>query len=69
MVDCWRHLHGGKEHDPTCGIFDHVQWKEGAHCRDFFFVSPEVADNVTGMSVETNTAASDHQPLKITLDS
>jgi len=68
LVDCWRHVHGDKPHDPTCGIFDRVQWQEGPHCRDFFFVSADVAENVSSMSVETKTTASDHQPLKITID-
>jgi len=67
LVDCWRLIHKAQEHHPTCGIFDHVQWQEGAHCRDFFFVSQAIAQLVTGMSVEVQTAASDHQPLKITL--
>lgn len=68
LVDCWRQIHGDKPHEPTCGIFDHVQWKEGPHCRDFFFASPDVVEHVSSISVETETAASDHQPLKITID-
>ena len=68
LLDCWRHVHGNKPHDPTCGIFDRVQWQEGPHCRDFFFASPDVAEHVSSMSVDTSTAASDHQPLKITID-
>lgn len=67
LTDCWRHIHGDKPHDPTCGIFDHVQWQEGPHCRDFFFASKDVVENVSGIAVETETAASDHQPLKITI--
>lgn len=67
LIDCWRHVHGSATHDPTCGIFDREQWPEGPHCRDFFFASTDVAENVTAMEVETNTAASDHQPLKIKL--
>ena len=68
LVDCWRQVHGNKPHDPTCGIFDRVQWQEGPHCRDFFFASPDVAEHVSSISVESSTAASDHQPLKITID-
>jgi len=68
LVDCWRHVYGNKPHDPTCGMYDRVQWQEGPHCRDFFFASPDVAEHVSSISVETSTAASDHQPLKITID-
>jgi len=68
LSDCWRLHHGKKPHDPTCGIFDHVQWKEGPHCRDFFFASPDIAKRVTDMAVQTQTAASDHQPIRLTVD-
>ena len=67
LIDCWRHLHEDTPHDPTCGIFDHVQWQEGAHCRDFFFASRDVANRLTGLEVNQESAASDHQPLKISL--
>lgn len=67
LSDCWPAVHGKIEHAPTCGIFDKVQWQEGPHCRDFFFASEKLVDNIIAMSVQTETAASDHQPLKITL--
>lgn len=68
LIDCWPLLNSDKPHDPTCGIFDHVQWQEGAHCRDFFFSSQQIADRVRKIEVDTHTAASDHQPLMIALD-
>jgi len=67
LTDCWRQLYGDKPHDPTCGIFDHEQWKEGPHCRDYFFASPEMTTRVTDMAVQMDTAASDHQPIKLTI--
>lgn len=68
LLDCWRLVHGEEPHAPTCGIFDHVQWQEGAHCRDFFFVSQELSSEVTHIEVQTETAASDHQPIKLSLN-
>lgn len=68
LLDCWKVVHGTEPHDATCGIFDHVQWKEGPHCRDFFFATPNVAATLSAMEVNTQTAASDHQPLKIVVD-
>ncbi|MCP5084685.1 MAG: hypothetical protein GY948_23605 [Alphaproteobacteria bacterium] len=65
--DAWRSLHPGRDHDPTCGIYDHKQWPQGAHCRDFFFVTEKVARQIGGLAVNTETNASDHQPLMITL--
>lgn len=68
LIDCWRHLYPEKPHLPTCGIFDHKQWQEGAHCRDFFFASTTLAGRVKNIEVDINTAASDHQPLVMTVD-
>lgn len=68
LVDCWTKLNATTSHPPTCGIFDHVQWQEGPHCRDFFFASNKLASRVTHMAVDVHTAASDHQPLFITLE-
>jgi endonuclease/exonuclease/phosphatase family metal-dependent hydrolase len=69
LVDCWPLLKHDVPHAPTCGVFDHVQWQEGAHCRDFFFVSSSLANKVESIAVDVNTAASDHQPLCISVDS
>jgi len=44
--DAWRLLHGDKAYSPTCGIFDRIQWPQGAHCHDFFFVSRDIAAKV-----------------------
>jgi len=67
LIDCWKHVHNDKPHDPTCGIYDRVQWQEGPHCRDFCFASANVANKVTAMSVDVETAASDHQPILVTI--
>lgn len=68
LRDAWRLTHGGKPHDPTCGIYDHDQWPQGAHARDFFFVSDALAPRVKDVVVDTKTNASDHQPLLLALD-
>ena len=65
--DAWRALNGNAPHAPTCGLFDHQQWPQGPHCRDYFFVSHNLADAVTAVEVYSATDASDHQPLAITL--
>jgi len=67
LVDCWPLVHQEKSHAPTCGIFDHAQWPEGAHCRDFFFVARNIAGSVTDIAVDVDTDASDHQPVKLQL--
>ncbi len=67
FVDAWRAGRGDAPHDPTCGIFDTDQWPQGAHCRDFFFVSPDLAPGVQAIDVNIETDASDHQPLRLRL--
>jgi endonuclease/exonuclease/phosphatase family metal-dependent hydrolase len=68
LRDAWRLRHGERPHEPTCGIYDHEQWKEGAHARDFFFVSEALAGGVKNVVVDTRTNASDHQPVLLVLD-
>lgn len=65
--DAWELVHPDIPHDPTCGIYDHDQWPDGPHCRDFFFVAGECVTVVSDMRVNTKTDASDHQPLIIEL--
>lgn len=65
-VDAWPLAHGKAPHEPTCGLFDHRQWPEGPHCRDFFFVSGELTRRHVDVSVQSDTDASDHQPVMLT---
>lgn len=67
LNDCWTLANPGKPHAPTCGIFDHIQWQEGSHCRDFCFASNSLATSVSAMQVDIETAASDHQPFLVSL--
>ena len=68
LVDAWTLVHGDQSHAPTCGIFDHHQWPDGQHCRDFFFVTPELGKLVGDTVVNTETTASDHQPILLVLE-
>lgn len=67
FLDAWVLTHAGAPHDPTCGIFDGDQWPEGPHCRDFFFVTPDLAPLSLAVDVNVETDASDHQPLRLKL--
>jgi endonuclease/exonuclease/phosphatase family metal-dependent hydrolase len=68
LKDAWTTAKPDEVHAPTCGVYDHKQWEEGAHCRDFFFVCEKLAERVEDISVDTETRASDHQPIVLTLD-
>jgi endonuclease/exonuclease/phosphatase family metal-dependent hydrolase len=68
LVDAWDVIHPENDRSPTCGIFDHKQWTKGPHCRDYFFISQNISPQVNQVSVNTETAASDHQPIRITFE-
>ena len=68
LIDAWRTHHKGNSHTPTCGIFDLKQWKKGPHCRDYFFISQSLVRKINLVSVNTETDASDHQPIRLVLD-
>lgn len=65
--DVWATLYPEQAHAPTCGIFDLQQWPQGAHCRDYFLCSPDLTTQLQSMQVDTQTAASDHQPIRLTI--
>lgn len=67
FLDAWRICHSGRSHEPTCGVHDTVQWPQGPHCRDFFFVAGAAARAVDAVCVDTDTNASDHQPLMLSI--
>lgn len=67
LFDAWCVVHGGIEHAATCGIFDKEQWPEGAHCRDYCFVSSDLVPRIKLLEVNSLTDASDHQPVRLVL--
>lgn len=67
LRDAWPLAASGRPHPATCGLFDRRQWPEGGHCRDYFFVTETLAERIAGLAVDSETAASDHQPVRLTL--
>ena len=67
LVDAWRTARPGEPDPPTTGLFDHVQWPKGGHCRDYFALTPDVARRVACIDMDAATDASDHQPLRLVL--
>jgi endonuclease/exonuclease/phosphatase family metal-dependent hydrolase len=65
--DAWTVCHGDKPRALTCGLYDHVQWSSGPDCRDFIFVTGDIASRVRRVEVNETTDASDHQPILIEL--
>ncbi|HEY3794967.1 MAG TPA: endonuclease/exonuclease/phosphatase family protein [Bradyrhizobium sp.] len=63
--DAWEIGRQGQPRQPTCGVYDRAQWPGGADCRDFVFVTEDLADRVRRIVVDQATSASDHQPVLI----
>lgn len=63
--DCWDLQTTGNERQPTCGCHDQVAWAEGPHVRDFFLISDNPVGNISSITVDVTTDASDHQPLSM----
>lgn len=65
--DAWTYCHSDGQRALTCGLYDLEQWSEGPDCRDFIFVTEDIAARVNRIEVNTETNASDHQPIVIEL--
>jgi len=61
--DAWEIARPGQPRQPTCGVYDRAQWPGGADCRDFVFVTEDIASRVRRIEVDVTTSASDHQPV------
>ena len=66
--DAWSVGRPGKPHAPTAGIYDADQWPKGPNCRDFVFVTDDLAPRLRRITVDVKTDASDHQPVLVELD-
>lgn len=64
--DAWRACYGDIPHLNTVGL-NGAEWPDRAYCCDFFFVSADLVDRVEAVAVDQATAASDHQPVMLTL--
>ncbi|HZH53453.1 MAG TPA: endonuclease/exonuclease/phosphatase family protein [Microvirga sp.] len=67
FLDAWTAHYGAVPHAPTAGIGDVQQWPQGPHCRDFIFVSEDLAGRIADVRVDVETTASDHQPVALAL--
>jgi len=66
LVDAWRARHGDMARAPTTGLHGFA-WPERPECYDYFFVTDDLAGRVTAIDVQSETAASDHQPVVLDL--
>ena len=64
--DAWPLVHGRTPHAPTFRVFDRSYGPDPMAC-DFVFVSAGLAPRVSGIEVDGETRASDHQPVLVEL--
>jgi endonuclease/exonuclease/phosphatase family metal-dependent hydrolase len=67
-VDAWPVAQPGQPRPDTVGVHDITQWKGKRHCFDFLFVSQDLVNSVQRVAIDSDTQASDHQPLLLELD-
>lgn len=67
LVDAWTFFRKGEAHPPSTGLFDRVQWPKGGHCRDYFALTADIAQRIAAVEIDLSTDASDHQPLRLSL--
>jgi endonuclease/exonuclease/phosphatase family metal-dependent hydrolase len=76
LVDTWTLTHPGTPHphsfgadlagNETAANSSSDALPPGPHCRDYVFVTPAVAERISSLSVDMETRASDHQPMRLT---
>jgi endonuclease/exonuclease/phosphatase family metal-dependent hydrolase len=66
LLDAWRVHHGDMTRAPTAGLHGY-KWPDKPDCYDYFFVTEDLAPRVKELKVQSETAASDHQPIVLDL--
>jgi endonuclease/exonuclease/phosphatase family metal-dependent hydrolase len=67
LLDAWRVANGDLARAPTAGLHGYP-WPDRPGCYDYFFVTDDLAPRVKAMDVQSETAASDHQPIILELN-
>jgi len=67
LTDAWQAARDGKTRAPTVGLHGY-KWPDHSDCLDYFFVTDDLAPRVRSVEVQSETAASDHQPIVLDLD-
>ncbi len=65
--DAWPLVHGRRPHVPTFCVHSQA-YSKTPYCCDFVFVSDAISSRVRSIAVDSETTASDHQPVLLELD-
>ena len=61
FVDAWQALNPGKPRQDTFHLHD----GEPPYCCDYVFVTPDLVSRLRSIRIDTETQASDHQPVTV----
>lgn len=64
LVDAWSQTHPDTARAPTAGLHG-FKWPDRPQCYDYFFVTEDLVPRLNEVTVQSETAASDHQPIVI----
>src|SRR5262245_5294173 len=59
LVDAWQALNPGKPRQATFHLYD----GEPQYCCDYVFITPDLVPRLRSLRIDSQTQASDHQPL------
>ncbi|RJG05980.1 endonuclease [Noviherbaspirillum cavernae] len=65
--DAWERVHGSAPRTPTVGVYDKMQWPGDPFVFDYILVSEDLCGCVKDVVVDSETDASDHQPMLLVL--
>jgi endonuclease/exonuclease/phosphatase family metal-dependent hydrolase len=63
FVDAWQALNPGKPRQATFHLYD----GEPPYCCDYMFITPDLVPRLRSLRIDTETKASDHQPVVVEL--
>jgi endonuclease/exonuclease/phosphatase family metal-dependent hydrolase len=64
FLDAWQQMHPGVPHPHTFRLYEE---EKPSYCCDFVFITPDLAPRLRAIRVDTETQASDHQPVIVDL--
>ncbi|MGZ8290224.1 MAG: endonuclease/exonuclease/phosphatase family protein [Telluria sp.] len=67
LVDAWTHRHPDSARAPTAGLHG-FKWPDRPGCYDYFFVTDDLVPRIADVTVQSETAASDHQPIVLDIN-
>jgi endonuclease/exonuclease/phosphatase family metal-dependent hydrolase len=67
LVDAWSATHPNMARAPTAGLHGFA-WPDKPDCYDYFFVTEDLVGRLREVEVQSETAASDHQPIVLDID-